>query len=75
MGLPGTAPARHWQPEFDPVCGRLIEPVPIAYDAVHAGRHFYFCSSSGAQRFKADPSRFRPAQVSSPTGARTAHRS
>ena len=50
-----TDPPRGWQPAVDPVCGRPVEPVPIAYHLSHKDQDYYFCSMRCEERFKADP--------------------
>lgn len=45
-------------PERDPVCGMTVEPARAAGSVEHAGRTYYFCSRSCADRFRADPGRF-----------------
>ncbi|MGH7691156.1 MAG: permease [Candidatus Dormibacteria bacterium] len=42
----------------DPVCGMEVEPDAAAADIEHGGQHYYFCSSSCADRFRQHPDRF-----------------
>ena len=45
----------NWYPVVDPVCGRQVEPVPIAYHLAHGSDDYYFCSTHCAERFRANP--------------------
>ena len=47
-------PARH----RDPVCGMMVDPEKAAAKAEHAGRMYYFCSKSCAERFSREPEKF-----------------
>ena len=42
----------------DPVCGMKIDPATAATTREHDGTTFYFCSTSCADRFDADPHRY-----------------
>ena len=57
MNAPHSNPVQ-WTRPIDPVCGRMVEPVPIAYNACHADCDYYFCSIQCLDRFKTDPSAF-----------------
>ena len=52
--------------ERDPVCGMTVDPARAAATAEHAGRTYYFCSKSCAERFRADPVRFAGDGASGP---------
>ena len=47
-----------WIAPTDPVCGRTIEPVPIAYHAHHADTTYYFCSAQCQDKFQVTPSAY-----------------
>lgn len=48
----------------DPICGMEMAPEDAVDSVSHAGRTYYFCSPSCAERFKADPeSRASPEQA------------
>ena len=49
----------------DPVCGMQVDPADAGH-AEHAGRTYYFCSSSCLSRFKADPAWFTAAAAIPP---------
>lgn len=42
----------------DPVCGMEIQPTEAAAHMSHGGTTYYFCSTSCAAKFKADPARY-----------------
>jgi P-type Cu+ transporter len=42
----------------DPVCGMKVEEQTAAGTVEHEGHHFYFCSRSCLDKFKADPQRY-----------------
>jgi Cu+-exporting ATPase len=42
----------------DPVCGMTVDPATAAATVEHEGRRYYFCSSSCAHKFQADPKRY-----------------
>ncbi len=52
---------------IDPVCGMSVDPAKAAATREHDGTTFYFCSTSCAETFDADPHRYGHGQ------ARTAH--
>src|SRR5712691_6940664 len=55
MSLPILqGPAKH----KDPVCGMTVVPEKAAGRAEHAGRTYYFCSKSCAERFSHEAERF-----------------
>lgn len=60
-----------WYPVFDPVCGRQVEPVPIAYHCAHGEEDYFFCSIRCAKRFRSDPDAYvqRLASATQPDGA------
>ena len=39
----------------DPICGTQIDPEKTAVQAKHAGRTYFFCSTTCAREFEADP--------------------
>src|SRR5258708_1840117 len=47
-------PARH----KDPVCGMMVVPEKAAAKVAHAGKTYYFCSKSCAERFSREPEKF-----------------
>ena len=47
-------PAKH----EDPVCGMMVVPEKAAGKIEHAGKTYYFCSQSCAERFSQDPGKF-----------------
>src|SRR6202166_94774 len=55
--------------ELDPVCGMNVNPASTKYVHVHAGRNYYFCCASCAEKFKSDPAKFlQPKSPSAPSG-------
>src|SRR5580698_6638096 len=42
----------------DPVCGMTVDPATAKQRLEHAGKSYYFCGASCAQKFKADPEKF-----------------
>ncbi len=42
----------------DPVCGMTVDPARAKASHTHGGRTYYFCSSSCASKFAADPERY-----------------
>jgi Cu+-exporting ATPase len=52
---------------IDPVCGMSVDPAKAAATREHDGTTFYFCSTSCAETFDADPHRYGHGQ------AHTAH--
>ena len=42
----------------DPVCGMQVDPAQARASREHAGRHYFFCCSSCAERFTADPEKY-----------------
>ena len=54
----------------DPVCGMSVEPTRAEHRAEHAGRSYFFCSTSCRERFTAEPARYlTPIAVASPAAA------
>ena len=53
----------NWHPVVDPVCGRQVEPVPIAYHVAYADDDYYFCSTACADRFRKDPASYLQRQA------------
>jgi len=60
-----------WYPVFDLVCGRQVEPVPIAYHCTHGEEDYFFCSIRCAERFRSAPDAYvqRVASATRPGGA------
>src|SRR5713101_1373806 len=55
MALPILqGPAKH----KDPVCGMMVVPEKAAAKVAHAGKTYYFCSKSCAERFSREPEKF-----------------
>jgi Cu+-exporting ATPase len=46
----------------DPVCGMDVDPEHAAGTAEHAGKTYYFCSTSCVTKFQADPLRYLESQ-------------
>ncbi len=44
--------------EKDPVCGMLVVPEKAAGQVEHAGKTYYFCSKSCAEKFSNEPEKF-----------------
>jgi Cu+-exporting ATPase len=55
-----ASPSDHQLTEssVDPVCGMSVDPRKAAGVVVHEGTRFFFCSSSCANKFAADPKRY-----------------
>ena len=69
MNVPMPSPGpSHWHPAVDPVCGRVVAPVPIAYDAYYGGDQYYFCSVACLSHFSADPASYLAARADVPVG-------
>src|SRR5882724_8434936 len=58
-------PVRH----KDPVCGMTVAPEKAAAKVEHAGKTYYFCSKSCAERFSHEPEKF----LAAPGTARMGH--
>ncbi len=54
-GMPILASAPR---EKDPVCGMLVVPEKAAGQVEHAGKTYYFCSKSCAEKFSNEPEKF-----------------
>lgn len=50
----------------DPVCGMNVTAAAAAAKAEHEGRIYYFCASSCAQKFKADPLKYLQPHLAAP---------
>ncbi len=48
---------------LDPVCGMTVDPATAAATVEYEGRTYYFCASSCATKFRADPARYRETQA------------
>ena len=44
--------------ERDPVCGMDVDPGKAAGASVHAGKTYYFCSTSCRDQFEQDPRKY-----------------
>jgi len=55
-----------WIVPTDPVCGRNIEPVPIAYHGHYADTTYYFCSVQCRDKFQANPGTYLRPDVPAP---------
>ena len=42
----------------DPVCGMSVDPVTAKHHAEHAGKTYYFCCPSCAEKFTAEPEKY-----------------
>jgi P-type Cu+ transporter len=52
---------------LDPVCRMTVDPERAAATAEHAGKSFYFCSKSCAEKFRSDPKKYlNPSAISAP---------
>jgi YHS domain-containing protein len=47
--------------ERDPVCGMTVDPEKAAGASVHAGKTYYFCSTSCLDEFEKEPARYAAA--------------
>lgn len=45
----------------DPVCGMAVEPGKAAGASVHAGKTYYFCSTSCRDKFEQEPAKYAAA--------------
>jgi Cu+-exporting ATPase len=50
--------------ERDPVCGMTVDPQRPAAKAEHAGNAYYFCCTSCAEKFRAEPDKYLHAKAS-----------
>lgn len=48
---------------IDPVCGMTVDPSQASAVREHGGKMYYFCSSSCAARFNANPSKYVPEEL------------
>jgi YHS domain-containing protein len=44
--------------EKDPVCGMAVDPEKAAGASVHAGKTYYFCSTSCRDKFEKEPAQY-----------------
>jgi len=44
--------------EKDPVCGMAVDPEKAAGASVHAGKTYYFCSTSCRDKFEKEPAKY-----------------
>lgn len=51
--------------EKDPVCGMNVDPGKAAGASVHAGKTYYFCSTSCRDQFEQDPQKYLAAAAQS----------
>ncbi len=47
----------------DPVCGMKFAPEKAAATLEHAGKHYYFCAKSCAEKFTANPAQYLPTET------------
>jgi len=47
--------------EKDPVCGMAVDPKKAAAASVHAGKTYYFCSTSCRDKFEKEPAKYAAA--------------
>src|SRR4029077_7031702 len=47
---------------IDPVCGMQVDPPTARASREHEGKQYFFCCSSCAERFTADPGKYLNAQ-------------
>lgn len=47
--------------EKDPVCGMAVNPEKAAGASVHAGKTYYFCSTSCHDKFEKEPAKYAAA--------------
>lgn len=47
--------------EKDPVCGMTVDPEKAAGASVHAGKTYYFCSTSCRDKFEKEPAKYAAA--------------
>jgi len=59
--------------ERDPVCGMTVDPAKAKATAEHAGKNYYFCCSSCATKFQADPEKFLSAKPPAPMAHHSPH--
>src|ERR1700680_3371596 len=52
--------------ERDPVCGMEVDPARAPARAEHAGRAYFFCCPSCAQKFQLDPDKYLVPRPASP---------
>src|SRR5947209_6156873 len=59
----------------DPVCGMTVDPAHAAASVTHEGHTYYFCATSCARKFQADPGRYlngtaaaEPMEATAPPG-------
>ena len=49
--------------ERDPVCGMAVDPEKAAGASVHAGKTYYFCSTSCRDEFEKEPAKYAAASA------------
>jgi YHS domain-containing protein len=49
--------------EKDPVCGMAVDPEKAAGASVHAGKTYYFCSTSCRDKFEKEPAKYAAARA------------
>ena len=49
--------------EKDPVCGMAVDPEKAAGASVHAGKTYYFCSTSCRDKFEKQPAKYAAARA------------
>jgi len=58
--------------QHDPVCGMKIDPEKAAETETHDGATWYFCSSSCAKKFRADPEKYTKPSTDTPSAGEVA---
>ncbi len=56
----------------DPVCGMQISPEKAAASIAHDGRTYFFCSTSCAEKFRANPTLYTPTEIDPVCGMKVA---
>jgi len=59
--------------ERDPVCGMAVDPPKSAAQAQHAGKTYFFCCTSCAQKFRADPEKYLTSGASGQSHSEMVH--
>jgi Cu+-exporting ATPase len=71
LGTPSDPTTAQIRPTaIDPVCGMTVNPDTAKFAAEHAGKKFYFCGRSCAEKFERDPAKYlnKSSGPAAPTG-------
>jgi Cu+-exporting ATPase len=75
----GVTPEREQMTELtqlgtvkDPVCGMQVSPGAATASAEHAGKTYFFCSGSCAEKFRANPALYTPTETDPVCGMQVA---